>query len=155
MIHLLVSLGTLPLSLLAVSASLIGSVISGLTGLGSLLISAPVLIPAMSMSLLPALGLGTIFAILEEHPEIVGIGALCLGVILALFLLLHNGLNGNRINGSHINGHGFNGGKNGLNGIINTTRRNGINGRANGRVNGAQKNKPNKTEVLNKNLKKS
>lgn len=154
MIHLIVSLGTLPLSLLAVSASLIGSVISGLAGLGSLLISAPILIPAMTMSLLPALGLGTIFAILEEHPELVGIAALCIGAIIALFLLLHNNLNGNRINGFHINGNRFNGGKNGVNGIRNPPKRNGINGRVNGRVNGAQKNKINKNELGKENLKK-
>lgn len=139
MIHLLVSLGTLPLGLLAVSVSLIGSAVSGLVGLGSLLISAPLLLPAMSMSLLPALGLGTIFAILEEHPEILGIGALCLGVIIALFLLLHNGLNGNRINGFHINGNGFNGGKNGVNG--NRKPRNGLNGHSNGKRNGLNNSK--------------
>lgn len=146
MIHLLISLGNLPLSLLAVSASLIGSVISVLAGLGSLLISAPVLIPSMSISLLPALGLGTIFALLEEHPEIIGVGALCLGVIIALFMLLHNGLNGNKINGFHINGNGFNGGKNGVNGIRNTPRKNETSSRVNGKTNDPQKSKPNKSE---------
>lgn len=124
MIHVVVSLGSLPLNLLLLSTSLIGSLASGLMSIGSVLLSAPLLIPALSFALLPAFGFGTVLGVIEEHPEIVALGALCIGIIIALFFLLHNGLNRNRNgNGFHtINGNGNINGKNGI-----KTHSNGIN----------------------------
>ncbi len=137
MIHVLMSLGTLPISLGSVILGALGSAVSVVAGFGGALIFAPLLFPAITASLLPVAGVGTVLSLLEEHPELVAIGALSLGLIIALFLLLRNNLNGAR-NGNgfgRINGNGFsNGGRNGINGKNGLKRNGNRNGAPNRQV---------------------
>lgn len=138
MIHILASLGTLPLALGAVIVGLFSSAASVLAGVASSLLIAPILL-ASSFAIMPGVGIGLVLGIIEEHPELVAIGALCLGALIALFLLLRNGVNGNR-NGNRyrlVNANGVSYGKrNGING-----KRNGINGKngLSGQKNGIKK----------------
>lgn len=101
MIHILVSLGNIVFTFGIMTLGFLGFVASSAVSLLTSLFAVPVILLAL-LSVIPAMGLGFVMGFIEEHPEVLAIGALCLGVVLALYIFLRNGVNrkNNRINGA-------------------------------------------------------
>lgn len=152
MIEVLLSLAGLPLLALFGVIMFLGSLLTGSLTLLSVLITAPFLIAFSLLAVGPALGIKAVTSILEEHPELVALGALILGIVFGLYYMLrnNNNRNGNGINGFRINSNGLNN-KNGISGANGVNSRNsgikkndkianGKNGIKNGRTNGKKAN---------------
>lgn len=121
MIEFILSLAGLAVIALIGIIMLLGSLLTGSLTFLSVLIAAPFLIAVSIFAVGPALGVRALTTLLEEHPELVALGALILGIAFGLYYMLRNGNNrnnnGNGINGFRINGNGLNNGKrNGING---------------------------------------